>query len=181
MTYFKPKPPKKKTCDNPVDWLSSCYLQRPEPNWLKHAKKGNELWILQNWSSMIQHQPSITTLNMDVWKFKLNQLSQIYRTSSFRPPFFWCPIHSPKKASKMIRFWNHPSTLHPGASGIAAPTGIQTSGLRSTSSSNEKAPKFQRHEGRSFRKGSLLYICNPNPTSVTRLKPHFPRAIQKLS
>ena len=39
------------------------------------------------------------------------------------------------------------SILHHPASGIAAHTaGIQASGLRSTSSSNEKAPQFQRHK-----------------------------------
>ena len=38
MTYST-KLKTKKTGDNPADWLSSCYLQRPEPNWLKNTKE----------------------------------------------------------------------------------------------------------------------------------------------
>ena len=38
MTYST-KLKTKKTGDHPADWLSSCYLQRPEPNWLKNTKE----------------------------------------------------------------------------------------------------------------------------------------------
>lgn len=95
----------------------------------------NELWVLQNWSRMIQHQPSTTTVK--------GESCAVYEDAS------WIISH---KSIEDLSLNRPPlccvqSILHHPASGIAAHTaGIQASGLRSTSSSNEKAPEFQRHK-----------------------------------